>query len=58
VECGLIQLGRLERLDMGKAFSTFLLAYWASCPQEIGVDIVNMLFPAATLPLKLIYLKP
>lgn len=49
VERGLFQLGCFKGLDMGKVFSAFVLAEWASCPEKIGFDGVNILFPAATL---------
>lgn len=61
VEGSLFYLEGLERLNMGKIFLGGMLAlefaHWTSCPSEIGLNGVNMVFPAVTLPLKFIHAK-
>lgn len=61
VEGSLSYLKGLEGLNMGKIFFrgmfAFKFTHWKSYPSEIGLNGVNMAFPAVTLLLKVIYAK-
>ncbi len=58
MEGSLSYLKGLEGLNMGKIFFRGMFAFkftrWKSCPSEIGLNGVNMVFPAVTLILKVI----
>ena len=61
MKCGLLYLGQLKRLDMGKVLSflpvAFILASWAASPCEVSLNGIGMLFPAAAFPFKFIHSK-